>query len=532
MADVATPSAIDMSLGTTNAEAEAVQEKPQKSRPEKPDEGTYKAELAKAEKEHAAAQEKLNAIKAKLDLAKPRDRDSPAAKRQQELRAELSTIRQQQSGFKSSRGSVQDKIASLDAQLKSRIAEQKAARSRVPYKNVEEVDREIQRLDKQVETGLMKLVDEKKALVEITNLKKQRKGFAGFDEAQKGIDEVKSQIAELRKTLDNPEAKALSERYNDITKTLDEIKAEQDDAYKSLSWLRDERTKLQADQQTKYSAMRDIKDAYHKARVAYRDYEQEQWKQRQERQKAERDAYQKEKRRKIADKKLEDASNPAYMDEILTAEGLIRYFDPSTPAASKPLLGPSGFAAEAQRTVDESSIPGTKMSKKEDREDIYFMGTGGKKGKKGKKTSGTASPAPPMPTTEGRFNLSMGVIEELAKVNIEPPMNQSDIPTVVEKLKEKLEHWKSNQEKKTKDNIAKAQAEIDRLEAEAEEPITSSSPKSNNRRTHETAKKPSTVHQSVNGNASAEAGSTQEKDVDTEVAEDLKNVALEGKSDD
>lgn len=297
---------------------------------------------------------------------------------------------------------------------------------------------------------MMKLVDEKKALAEISSLKKQKKGFASFDDAQKGIDDVKSQIAELKKTLDNPEAKALSERYNEIAKTLDGIKAEQDDAYKSLSSLRDERTKHQADQQAKYSSMRDIKDAYHKARVAYRDYEQEQWKQRQERQKAERDAYQKEKRRKIADKKLEEASDPAYMDDILTAQGLIHYFDPSAPAASKSLLGPSGFAAEAQRSVDESSIPGTKMSKKEDREDIYFMGTGGKKGKRGKKANGTASPASST-STESRFNLSMGVIEELAKVNVEPPMNQSDVPTVVEKLKAKLEHWKSDQEKKTKD---------------------------------------------------------------------------------
>jgi len=390
-----------------------------------------------------------NAIKAKLDLAKPLKQDSPVAKRQQELRAQLATIRQQRSGFKSSRGSIQDKIASLDAQLKSRIAEQKTARSRVSFKSVEDVDREIDRLTKQVDTGLMKLVDEKKALAEASNLRKQRKGFAGFEEAEKGINDVKTQISELRKTMDNPEAKALSEKYNEISKTLDEIKAEQDDAYKGINSLRDERTKLQADQQAKYFAVRDIKDKYHKARVAYRDYEQEQWRARQEKQKAEWDAYQKEKRRKNADQKLEEASEPAYLDEILTTETLIRFFDPSAPVASRSLRGPSGFAAEAQRTVEESSIPGTKVSKKEDRDDMYFMGTGGKKGKKGKKTNGTAAPAPSTPI-EGKFNLDFGVIEQLGKVNVEPPMNQSDVPAVVEKLKAKLDHWKNDQEKKTK----------------------------------------------------------------------------------
>lgn len=352
MADVATPSAAIMSTldaGSTEPENK------QKARPEKPDEVKYKEDLAKAEKEHAAAQANLvcrcwegidrlgpprfrsqlscadllgtqNAIKAKIDAAQPQNKDSPASKRQQGLRSELQSIRQQQSTFKTSRGSVQEKISALDAQLKSRMAEQKAAKSRVPYKSVEEIDREIQRLGKQVDAGTMKLVDEKKALAEISSLRKQRKGFAGFDEAERGIQDVKAQIAELRKTLDNPEVKALSQKYDGINQELQSIKAEQDKAYSSLSSLRDERSKLYSEQQEKYSAMKDIKDKFHKARLAHRDYEQELYRQRQERQKAEREQFQKQKRREIASKKLEEASEPAFMDEIITADGLIRYF--------------------------------------------------------------------------------------------------------------------------------------------------------------------------------------------------------------
>ena len=345
---------------------------------------------------------------------------------------------------------MQDKIKSLDAQLKSRITEQKAARARVSFKNVEEVESTIQRLEKQVDSGTMKLVDEKKALAEISSLRKQKKGFAGFEEAQKDIDDVKTQIADLRKSMDDPEAKALGEKYNSIAKELDEIKAEQDSVFKNLNSLRDERSKLYNDQQAKYSAVREIKDKYYKARNAFRDWEQEQWKQREERKRAEREAFAKEKRKNFAEKKLEDASVPAYGDEIAAAEGLIRHFDPSAPVESRSLRGPSGFAAEAQRTVDPSQLKGTALSKKEDRDDTYFMGTGGKKGKKGKK--GTASPAPSTPT-EGKFNLSMGVIEEFAKINMEPPMKQTDVPDVVEKLKGKVAKWKADQDKKTKEVI-------------------------------------------------------------------------------
>ena len=342
------------------------------------------------------------------------------------------------------------------------MAEQKTARSRVAFKSVEEIDREIQRLEKQVDSGAMKLVDEKKALAEISSLRKQRKGFAGFDEAEKGIQDVKAQIAELRRTMDNPEAKALSQKYDEIQQDLQSIKAEQDKAYGTLNSLRDERSKLHAEQQERYSAVRGIKDKYHKARMAYRDYEQEQYRQRQERQKIERGQYQKQKRREIAVKKLEEASEPAFMDEILTAEGLIRYFEPSSlTESSKSLRGPSGLAAEAQRSVDSSELKGVRVAKKEDRDDNYFMGGGGKKGRKGKKGSNTGSPAPSTPT-EGKFNLSVGVIEEMAKINVEPPMNQAGVPAVGEKLKQKRDQWKADQDRKTKEvsSLACPQSEL------------------------------------------------------------------------
>ena len=181
---------------------------------------------------------------------------------------------------------------------------------------------------------------------------------------------------------------------------------------------------------------------------------------------------------------------------------------------------------------------GVRVAKKEDRDDNYFMGGGGKKGKKGKKgSSTTGSPAPSTPT-EGKFNLTVGVIEELAKINVEPPMNQAGVPVVVEKLKQKRDQWKADQDKKTKEvggfvvcscgyanvtkqNIEKAQREIDRLEAEAIEVSQSGS-----RRAHDSSKKPAAVNQSVSGTASAQAELEQEKDASADVTEDLKKAGI------
>ncbi|RMJ21147.1 nuclear segregation protein [Aspergillus sp. HF37] len=488
-----------------------------KTRPTRPNEDAFKADLAQAEKEHATAQEKLNQVKAKIDTAKP-NQDSPTAKRQQELRSELSAIRQKQQGFKASRSSTQEKINALDSTLKARIAEQNNSRTRMPFKNVDEVDREIARLEKQVDSGAMRLVDEKKALSDVSTMRKQRKNFAGLDEAQNAITDLKTQVAGLKKSLDTPEARALSDKYTAIQKELDGLKAQQDGAFKNLNALRDERTRLHAEQQQKYSAIRGLKDAHFKARRAYKEYEDEAWKARRERMKAEREAFDREKKKKVADKKLEEASLPAYADEILTAYGLIRHFNPSYDFASLDLEDKkdegANFRADVGRTVDASDMKGVKVVKKEDREDDYFAGTGGKKGKKGKKGSPAAADG-------AKINLSAGIIEDFAKVKIDPPMNQPDVPGVVEKLAAKIGEWKKSQASKTDENIKKAKEEIARLEEEATVANT------NGKRATDAAKKPAQENE-VNGNAEAEL--KQEQDAAADVSEDLKKASVEEKA--
>ncbi|CAO2654409.1 Nn.00g111420.m01.CDS01 [Neocucurbitaria sp. VM-36] len=505
MADVATPPAAQ----AATADAPATQSKQQIVKPEKPDEEKYKEDLAKAEKEHTAAQEKLNACKAKLDLAKPNNKDSPNGKRQQELKTELNAIRQAQQGNKSSRNAVFEKIKKLDEQLKSRLNELKTSKGKTNFKSVEDVDQEIARLQKQVDGGMMKLVDEKKALSEITNLNKARKAFSGFDSQQKGIDDIKAQIAEQKKLLDDPEQKALSEKYTKLQTELDGLKAEQDEAFKNLKDLRAETDKARAEQQEKYQARKEIKDAYYQQKRAFQNYEFEARKVRNEKRRQEQLQYVAGKRKEAASKRLEEASAPAYQDEIFATEGLIRHFDPSALPA-KETTAASKFAASAQRTVDESGIKGTRVSKKDTDEENYFIGTGGKKGKKGKKGGATSAPA--------KFNLNIGIIEELAKVGVDAPSSQEEIPATVEKLKAKLAHWKEDQDRKTKENIAKAQKEIERLEAEEDEAANG---------TTDTARKPAQKNQGVNGSVSASAELDQEKDAAADAAEDLKKASIE-----
>lgn len=431
-------------------------------RPVKPDEGAYQIALDKAEKEHKDVMTRFNAVKAKIEIAQPKKdgAPSPVQKRRQELIAQLNEIRTKQAGSKTSRTSKLDQVKRLDEQLRSRIAEQKTARGKVPFKSVEDLDNQIKRLEDQVNGGMMKLVDEKKALAEITNLKKVRKNFSTFDVQEKQIAELRTQIKQIKESMEDPAAKALSEKYNTIQAELDTIKAEQDSVYKNLSSLRDERTKLHGEQREKFDAIRKIKDEYYGAKKAFAAYEREARNKAWERKQAERERYDRERKKERAQQMLAEASDPAFLDEIRRARNLLHSLDPSfAPAPAAASTNGSSLGATDIRKVDDSGLKGTRLLRKEDREEDYFLGSGKKSGgKKGKKE----------PSAKG-FSVSPAVIEDCASMGLNPPTSAADIPSVVEKVKAKLDSWTAEQDAQTKRNIEKAKKEIEKLEKEEEE---------------------------------------------------------------
>ncbi|KAL3953437.1 hypothetical protein ACCO45_011393 [Purpureocillium lilacinum] len=425
-------------------------ESTQTTRPTRPDENVFKEALAKAEKAHKASMDKLNAVKAKIEIAMPnknKDQPSPTQKRRQE----------KQAGGKNARTSKLDQIKRLDEQVRSRIAEQKNAKAKVPYKSAEDIDRQIATLDAQVNSGTMKLVDEKKALSDISSLRKMRKNFGQFDDSQKQIDDLRSKIKEIKDSMDDPEQKAMSEQYSKIQAELDTIKAEQDQkAYKGINSLRDERSKLQSEQQEKYTAIKKLKDDYYGQKKAYQAYERAAREKQRERRDAEHKQYLLEKKKANAERVLAEASDPAYLEEIRRANSLLQFLDPthktekgpswppaaSAPRPSEPLTTPASRApsSSARRTARTKYLPAVK------------------KGKKGKKGGASAAAA------AKNYNCPPSVVEDCAFIGVDPPMSSEDVPAVIEKVKAKLDHWKNDQEAQTQRNIEKAKKELDRLE--------------------------------------------------------------------
>lgn len=381
-----------------------------------------------------------NAIKQKIELASPnKNSENPTAKRRSELLDQLKEIRTKQGAGKNSRTAKLDQIKRLDEQLKARNKELKATKDLAKYDTEEKLDDAIQGLRAEIGSGKLKLVEEKQMVQEIDTLTRSRKQFGVIKDQQKGADDLWAKIQEIKDGMNDPEAKELSEKYTNLQTELDAIKAEQDEAYKGLSSLRDERTKLQAQQREKFETIKKIKDEYYSQRKAFQAFDREQKQKAWERSRAERERIEKERKLERAQKMLTEASDPAYLDEIRRANSLLQYFDPSFVAEKAPLQASTNLQAQADRKVDGSDIKGVKIMSKKDREEDFFPAQ--KKGKKGKKHNATA--------TKSTFNCPPSVLEDCSYLGIDPPMSADEVPGVIEKVRAKLDQWKSDQATQT-----------------------------------------------------------------------------------
>lgn len=116
-------------------------------------------------------------------------------------------------------------------------------------------------LEKQVESGTMKLVDEKKALIEISQLKKSRKvrfspppspsltnqnppknqNVEGLTLLQTQIDADKAKLDAIRSGLDDPEARSVADKFDTLRKELDEINKDLDRSSRERDGIWEER---------------------------------------------------------------------------------------------------------------------------------------------------------------------------------------------------------------------------------------------------------------------------------------------------
>ncbi|KAF6762118.1 nuclear segregation protein Bfr1 [Ephemerocybe angulata] len=410
----------------------------------KPDKKAYDAQQESIKKEIDALQVKLSAVRDKINLAS--GNSGPGNDRRKELRDELESIRGQQSQNKQSRGKVFEQMKALQENVQKKIKDLQAAKAKIPFKTVAEVEAHIKHLEKQVESGSMKLAEEKRALNDINVAKRSRRAVEGFQADQEAIEADRQKIDELKKQLDDPGRKKLFR----------------------------ERDELQA----KHNELWDKKRASSAAGEQSASVTQ-------------RLADEQAKKKEIADRLLDEAQTPAFQFQIEDCQTLIDSLSgkstgnvtfKSTPDAQEIAGVPKLEVRKVEAEVPEGIIV---RKKKGEDDDAYFVaakrnkgGNGNKKGAASKAAPVVEAPATPAAPSSSNLQIPLPTLSALLSLSIPPPANSADVPRVVEDLKTKKAWFEANQDRVTAENIAKANARIQKLDEKATEASPADAPAS------------------------------------------------------
>ena len=324
-------------------------------------------------------------------------------------------------------------------------------------------------LEKQVETGQMKLVEEKRALAEISNCRRNRRVVEGFQEDQKKIEEDRLEVEELKKQLDDPEAKAASDRYEAIASELSALKAERDEAYASKSKLFEERDGVQAEIRSLLTEKRESMQRFREANDRYWTKVNEDRARRDERRRAQKAADDQQKKKDMAERMLDEAKTPAYQTEIEDCQTLIDHFSgkPSNVDTNKSIASPKAQLTgvrELELRKVESAPEGVVVRKKGEEEEAYFVG-----GKGRGKAKKNVQKSPVEGNGAAPLHMPLHILSALGALSIPPPTSPADVPRVIENLKTKKLWFEANQERVTAESIEKAEAEVKRLYKEADQ---------------------------------------------------------------
>lgn len=313
-----------------------------------------------------------------------------------------------------------------------------------------------------MESGSLKIVDEKRTLQAIEQARRTRKTVEKFQADQESIEADRRTADELRKRLDDPESKEISERYDSIKAELDELKKEADEVYAGRGKLFEERDGLQAQINTLFNEKRESAHRFREESDRYWTKFNEDRARRAEKVRKQRAEEEAQKKLAIAERLREEASLPAFQMDIEDCQTLIDALSGKpgnvTPSSSSASAKPDVFGVPQLEIRQVEAVADTLVARKKkgDNEESYFVG----KAKKGKKSPKT-NPTPPADTDA--VNLPLSQLSALLSLSIPPPTGQSDVARVIEDLKTKKAWYEANQARQTAGNIAKAEAEIQRL---------------------------------------------------------------------
>merc|ERR1712190_389441 len=341
----------------------------------------------------------------------------------------------------------------------------------IGYGSEADIDQRIATIEFKLNTESISLKEEKKYLLELQELKRNRPKVSkvnnlkdNFNAHKEGVSgnmaEMKATIQEINAAMakHREEKKVIQEK---LAKIRDERKAKLGDV---PAWV-DERNQIGEKVQEKIKEKNALRDEFKAKEREYYQYLAEVRKARQEKQQEERMAWQKERDQANLVKKAEKLEDQPYVAEITLIEQTIAFCESLTKKKAE-------AEEQEKKEVEHGDAKGLEvLMKKEDRDEEFYLAPSAKgkksKGKKGAKAEGSSEK--PIKHNAETFRL-------FDQLKLNAPITTAEIPALLEELekqlesyKEKVKEWEETKEERKKKILAGLDIEEEKEEQKEEE---------------------------------------------------------------
>ncbi|KAL7748623.1 multicopy suppressor of BFA (Brefeldin A) [Sorochytrium milnesiophthora] len=458
----------------------------------KPDLEKHKARIADMHSQIDAMRARLNQVRDEISSTAPNKQNGAGGNDQRsQLKNKLSDVRKQKDDLRKNKDDLFTRLKQLNESIKRKTDDLKVMKEKLGYKTAEDADNQIKRLDAMIESGTLKLIDEKKAIAEISQLRKSKTLFANLEARQADIDADRQAIADIKAKLDalQPSSNDLQSSFEDLRRELDSVDSNQQANYQRVQGLYDKRTQLQNELNALYDQKRAMEEEFRAARDRQAQAAAEEKARKAQEYKARREQYEREKLEAEAQKERDAAEIPAFTEELTICKNLIDFIAQKTNASAlvagsdttttgpttirgKLMGNKADFAGDKHniRQVEAAMPAGSKLMKRGDDEyadsDSLFAPKRPTKHNKKQAASSAAAAAAGTTTTtsssssSAALKLPLSIMEDFWRIKVTAPATTSDVTATVEALREKITYYREHQDRVTRENKERAEAKI------------------------------------------------------------------------
>jgi len=345
---------------------------------------------------------------------------------------------------------IQDSLGEMSTQLQTDKDAVKDKKKSLKHNSVEEIDREIDRIEVKLRTETMPLKEEKKLILEIKKLKESKKTVSDVYKAEARHNEAKAEHGEAKDTLKEQKAQIIEEikkamavrsEHYENRKILQDARDEQMGGVKELV---DKKNELFARKAALIEERKELQNYFKKAELEKKAEIQKAAQLRQEAARAKKTQDDKAWEEKKIERALERLNDKPHQNEIKLIEQSIKFCKTFMPKETQ--------AEETKKEVEHTN-PDTHLvlaSKASRNDENYHNPTKAKKKKGGKKAAGPA-----------QITHNAVTFKIFLDLGLKTPTKVEEIADTLAQLDEKmayydvlLKKWEDNKEAKTKQILA------------------------------------------------------------------------------